>query len=142
MDKNKSLEQLENNYWGDADKNASKLVKRCHTLRKKPLEDLDVEDIRLLIKQNIGLKYLIPLAVDALENSPFVEGDFYEGDLLESVLRSSKDFWNDHPDLHNKLESIFVDNEWRLRNELDVTNDIRDGLIDAFHKFKESQITA
>ena len=54
-----TIEKLESDYRGDSDEYYSGLVKTCHTLRKKPLKDFTVEDLRIMIGQNIGLKYLI-----------------------------------------------------------------------------------
>ena len=138
MDLDKNLEQLENSYWGDADEAASRLIKRSHKLRKKKLKDLSVEDLRLLIRQNIGLEYLIPLAIDTLRDTPFAEGDLYEGDLLESVLKSDKDYWKRHSALQNEVESIFLNSKQQLKYELDVTNEIKEGLINSFAEFQRS----
>ena len=45
----------------------------------------------------MGLKYLIPTVLEILYINIFIEGDFYEGDLLQSVLNINADFWNDNP---------------------------------------------
>ena len=67
MDTTKTLEELEGNSWGEPDF-ASHVVVRCHELRRVPLGDLTPEDLRLLIGQDVGLEYLIPLALDLLED--------------------------------------------------------------------------
>lgn len=136
-DLDKNLEQLENSFWGDANDTASRLVKKSHELRKKKLKDFSVEDLRLLIRQNISLEYLIPLAIDILRNNPFAEGDFYEGDLLESVLRSDKNFWRQHLNLRNEVESIFLTNKYQLEHSLDVTDEIKEDLIRSFAEFQK-----
>ena len=46
-----------------------------------------------MIRQSIGLKFLIPFAIDVLEKNPFVSGDHYFGDLLCAVLSVEKKFW-------------------------------------------------
>jgi len=81
-----SLEQLEKDAWPEPDYN-SYLVATCHKLRKKRLSDFGVEDLRIMIGQSIGLKYLLPKAIETLRQNPFSEGDFYEGDLLIAVVR-------------------------------------------------------
>ena len=44
----------------------SSLVKNCYRLRRVPLKHFRIEDLRLMIGQEIGLKYLLPIAlVDA-----------------------------------------------------------------------------
>ena len=40
-----------------------------------------------MIGQQIGLPYLMPLALELLRTDPFTAGDFYEGDLLAIMLR-------------------------------------------------------
>ena len=39
-----------------------------------------------MIGQGIGLKHLLPMAVEELKKNPLAEGDYYEGDLLIQVL--------------------------------------------------------
>lgn len=85
-----SLEQLEKDVWPEPDYN-SHLVTTCHKLRKKRLSDFSVEDLRIMIGQGIGLKFLLPKAVDILEENPFAEGDFYAGDLLLAVAKSPEE---------------------------------------------------
>ena len=87
-----SVEELENSFWGDPEYN-SHLVVSCHRLRKVPLKNLDAENLRMLIGQKIGLKYLVPLAIDFLEKDPFCSGDFYNGALLAVVLSIENDYW-------------------------------------------------
>ncbi|WP_370027602.1 contact-dependent growth inhibition system immunity protein [Planotetraspora sp. GP83] len=50
-----------------------------HRLRTpgKPLADLTIEDLRLLIGQRIGLPCLVPIAVEWLDHDPMAEGDMY-----------------------------------------------------------------
>ena len=61
----KTLENLEKDYW-DNPSYDSHLVKRCHELRKIPLDSFTTEDLRIMIGQQIGLDYLIPLALETL----------------------------------------------------------------------------
>ena len=53
-----SLEQLENDFWVEPEFD-SYVITACNEARKKPLGELSLEDIRLLIGQKIGLKYLL-----------------------------------------------------------------------------------
>ncbi|MBT8456786.1 MAG: hypothetical protein HKO95_00710 [Rhodobacteraceae bacterium] len=57
-----TLEYLEKDVWPDPDYD-SHLVATCHRLRKKRLGEFEVEDLRIMIGQGIGLKYLLPKAV-------------------------------------------------------------------------------
>lgn len=49
-DLNKTLDELEGETWGEPEFNSS-LVIRCDELRRKPLKDFSVEDLRLMIGQ-------------------------------------------------------------------------------------------
>lgn len=131
-----TLEQLENDYWGDPPKNSSSLVRTCHELRKKKIIELEEEDLRVLINQNIGLPYLIPIAINRLKENPFIEASYYEGDLLKSVLSSDSQFWKSNSSLKEDVTNILKENESRL-NELDTTEEIRDELKGLFKKFAE-----
>lgn len=105
MDRTKSIEELEVDAW-PVSKLDSHVVVESHRLRKVPLQDLSVEDLRLLIGQKIGLEYTIPLAIERLEENPLVAGAMYRGDLLANVIRLPGTFWQSHPDLNNRLVEI------------------------------------
>jgi hypothetical protein len=101
----KTLEELDCEDWGKPEYD-SYLVTTCHRLRRVPLRELEIEDLRILVGQQISLKYLLPSALDRLECDPFAEGDFYPGDLLKSVLEVSVGFWEQHPDLRLRMDRI------------------------------------
>ena len=88
-----TLTQLEHDDWGEPPADAGYLVKTCHALRSKPIKEMTVEDLRILIGQQIGLRFVVPRALDVLEKNPMAQGDFYPGDLLLSVLRIDAEFW-------------------------------------------------
>ena len=101
-----SLDVLDPPAWGAAPKGATGLMRRCHALRSKPIDDLTVEDLRLLIQQQIGLRYLVPIALQRLRQDPLAEGDFYPGDLLAALLRVAGDFWQQRPELNRELRNV------------------------------------
>jgi hypothetical protein len=105
FDRSKSLQELEQQDWGESTYHSS-LVTTCHRLRRKPLNQFTVEDLRILIGQRIGLSFLLPLAVERLEEDPLAEGDFYPGDLLQAVLRAGDTFWAAHPDSFQRVHKI------------------------------------
>ena len=76
ISRSKTLEELENDFWNDPE-NMSHLATECHRLRKVPLADLSIENLRILIGQKIGLKFLVPIALEYLEKDPLSEGDLY-----------------------------------------------------------------
>lgn len=105
FNRNKTLEQLEGEIWGKPPFRTH-LVTTCYTLRKKPLSEFTVEDLRIKIGQNESLPYLIPLAIEVLTENPFAGGDYYNGDLLGSALSVKKDFWREFPHFYTAIEQI------------------------------------
>ncbi len=105
FDRSKSLQQLEGEDWGEPTY-PSHLVCECHRLRRIPLREFTVENLRIMIGQNIGLQYLVPLALERLQTDPYAEGDMYPGDLLVSVLRSDAEFWRRRRELRQQLAEI------------------------------------
>jgi CDI immunity proteins len=82
------------------------LVTTIHRSSRKPLDEFTAEDLRIMIGQNIGLNYLLPLAIEHLEENPLASGDFYRGDLLKNVLSIDLHFWREYPDLWWKVQEI------------------------------------
>jgi len=106
-DRRKSLQDLEGHDWGEP-QYPSYLVRTCHALHRKPLQDFTMEDLRIMIGQNISLDYLVPLALEQLQQDPFASGDFYPGDLLQSVLKIQPEFWQKRPDIRRAVEHIIA----------------------------------
>ena len=118
----KTLENLEKNHWSQPTNN-SHLVTRCHELRKTPLADFTTGDLRIMIGQQIGLNYLVPLALEALTNDLFVEGDFFKGDLLKNVLAISTDFWDNNKNYWVALDRLIKDKRSEIiAHKFDTSN--------------------
>ena len=92
FDRTKTLEQLEGHAWG-APNFPSHVVKECHRIRRKRIADFTNEELRLAISQQMGLTYLLPLAIERLNADPLTAGDYFVGDLLGAVLRVPKNTW-------------------------------------------------
>lgn len=90
---NKSLEELEGEKWPEPAYFSTKLVERVYRLRQQPLNELEADDVRLLLSQNMGLKYMIPMAVKILAEDPFHEALYYPGDLLWALLKVDPQLW-------------------------------------------------
>ena len=106
FDRRKSLQELERCDWGEPSNDDTSLVTRCLRLRRKPLDEITAEDLRLMVGQQISLSILIPLAVERLEAEPLVECRFYPGDLLEAVFRTDEAFWASHPDSCQRIRRL------------------------------------
>jgi hypothetical protein len=133
--RNKTLQELEGEDWGEAPF-PSHLVTTCHALRRKPLRDFTVEDLRIMIGQNIGLNYLIPLAIEQLRRDPLVAGDIYEGDLLVAVLRAESGFWHGHSQLRRAVQEI-VDQLTPIPEHSDLTRVVQKSLQQALLAFQQ-----
>ncbi|WP_328605121.1 contact-dependent growth inhibition system immunity protein [Amycolatopsis sp. NBC_00345] len=92
-----TLEVIEQRSWGDAPADASYLVRTVHRLRRKPIGELEVEDLRILLGQDVGTVVVLPYALTVLEQNPFAEGDYYPGDLLSTVLSLPLECWQGKP---------------------------------------------
>ncbi len=110
FDRSKTLEELENDRWGEP-VYSSHLVTETYRLRTVPLEQFTIENLRIMIGQQRGLRYLVPMALEKLDADPWISGDLYRGDLLQSVLRAPPEFWATRDDLVSGLHSIFSDLE-------------------------------
>lgn len=128
FDKNKSLKELENKIINESVSTTSLTESVCR-LWNIPIKEYSVDDLRLMIGQSIGLKYLLPLAIEKLSENPFVQGDFYPGDLLVSVLSIEKSFWESHPQFYYETAEI-------IAGLPDVLKDIDDSI----QKFEISRI--
>jgi len=71
----------------------SPLIAWINEVIKKPVNTLTDRELRMTIGQQIGLPYLLPIAIDRLSENPFRKADNYYGDLLLSVLDIPPAFW-------------------------------------------------
>ncbi|WP_189021019.1 contact-dependent growth inhibition system immunity protein [Paenibacillus marchantiophytorum] len=109
VDLSMTLEELDGGNWGDPEKGATGLIRKCLALRRKPLKDFTNDDLTRMILQKISLEYLVPTAIERLVDNPLISGDYYRGDLLGSVLRVDLDFWKDNLELQEELNMIILD---------------------------------
>ncbi|GAB3872417.1 contact-dependent growth inhibition system immunity protein [Kibdelosporangium lantanae] len=103
-----SVEQIEDNPWGEPPPGSTRLVESVHRLRRRPVRDLEPEDLRVLISQQVGLDPLVPRVLTQLEVDPLLEGDFYPGDVLVAVLKVPAAYWSAHPDQRTRLERVIA----------------------------------
>ena len=119
----KSLDTLENHYWGDPATAPTNLVKRCIELSKVSVDRFTLGDLRVMIGQKFGLQYLIPLAIEKLQDNIFVDAELYEGDLLENVLKIDTSYWNNNENYWTQLNDFIKDKLQDLKEMgIDTTN--------------------
>src|SRR5215472_7765354 len=96
MTEHRTLDELDPPAWDDAAPGDTGLIKTCHALRRKPLDEFTPADLRVMIGQQIGLSRLVPLALDILDTHPLIDAEYYPGDLLSSVLKVDAAYWEEH----------------------------------------------
>lgn len=101
----KALRELVGPAWADPDY-PSAMVQRIRALGGVPIRDFTNEDLRLVIGQQRGLRYLVPLALERLEHNPLAEGALYRGDLLMALTHADDVFWQEHPEWRVRLRSV------------------------------------
>jgi hypothetical protein len=79
----------------------------------------DDDHLRATIGLGIGLPDLIPKALDRLAADPFLEAEYFPGDLLMTVCRVDDAFWHHMPDLRRRAV-IILDAALERAQELDV----------------------
>ena len=122
----RTLDTVDPPAWGPAPPDGTPLIKRCHELRTKPLRDFTVADLRIMIGQEVALNRLVPLALDRMRD-PLVEGDYYPGDLLASVLRVDAAFWEWSPGLTVEMRKLAEG----VRERMELDRELRE-LIKTF----------
>lgn len=70
-----------------------------------------------MITQQIGLRYLVPMALEKLNENILAEGNLFEGDLLDAVLSVNMDYWKTEPKRFIELGEIIKKNEEMLHVE-------------------------
>ena len=91
-----------------------------------------------MIGQNIGLVYLVPLALNELRKCPLAEGDYYPGDLLNMVLRTDPQTWREHPDWRAEVREIGVIALKRLHETPPDDDVVLKGLTAAWSTFESA----
>jgi hypothetical protein len=112
--KKQTLESLEGIIWPPPNVHAH-LIDAVHRLRKKPIDEFTIEELRIVIGQGEGLQYLIPQAIAMLERDPFAEGDCYPGDLLVAVS-SNKKWLKERPELFSRFQKIVLSLKTKMDN--------------------------
>lgn len=122
--RHKSLESLEQNIGSDlSSEGNSYVIRTCNSLRKKLLKDFTTEDLRIMIGQEIGLSFLIPMALETLRDNLFAEGDMFEGDLLKNVLAIDTKFWDQNKKYWLLLNDLIKERRQEITEmKFDITN--------------------
>ncbi|MEU3557826.1 contact-dependent growth inhibition system immunity protein [Streptomyces fragilis] len=134
VDTARSLEELEGDRWPDPPSGSTSLVHAVHTLRKRPLRALSTEDMGRLIAQGVGLRHLLPRALDHLRAmAPREPGQLWlDDDLLFAVLTRGGELWQDEPEWARHLDEtlrLLPEPVPSLRREVDAFRSAVAGLL-------------
>ena len=142
FDRGRSLQQLDGQDRGEPTFR-SHLVRECRRFRRVPLCNFTAEDLRIAIGQNVGLEYLVPLALERLDDDPFTPGAYYPCDLLVSVLRSDMKFWQRHAKLREPLVTIAERAIGLFPTKPDIASEVvTKAVIRAYSEFMKRQTPA
>jgi hypothetical protein len=106
FDRSKTLVQLKREKFRDASWDFYPFPSGYY-LRHVPLENLDESALWTLIRQAIGLDYLIVLALEKLEIDPLLKSRHSEGDLLSAVLRADALVWKRNPHYRQRVTKLW-----------------------------------
>ncbi|CAN7662876.1 contact-dependent growth inhibition system immunity protein [Rhizobium sp. LjRoot30] len=73
---------------------------------RKPIDQLEPEEIRLLVGQQIFLEPVLPFAMAMLEEDPLADTEYYAGDLLSACIGIDETFWQKHPTVLFRLQEL------------------------------------
>ncbi|CAL9448103.1 contact-dependent growth inhibition system immunity protein [Streptomyces werraensis] len=108
VDPTQSLERLEGQRWPEPPpEDATSLVRAVHELRRRPVGDLRPDELARLITQDVGLPWLLPLAVRILRGTApsQIAGRWYDDDLLYAVVTRKTQVWEQFPELARELKA-------------------------------------
>jgi len=122
----KTLRELDGRIRGTV---RSRLSEEVERLWEIPIGEFEVEDLRLVLLQSLGVPHLLPIAIECLERDPFAEGDLYPGDLLRAVLGIQPDYWDHHRDQYERACAIARTALAGLRDQ-DLTREIQHSITE------------
>ena len=118
---------------------SSSIQLRTYHLYKKDLSEFELDDIRFMIVQKVGLDHLVPIALNFLKENLLTEAYYYEGDLLHSLLLIPKSFWEGNTALYKEALNVLLSNKDQLAT-LNVRYDVDKKLLQAYEQFIVNQL--
>lgn len=142
----KSISELGNWTWTDpvpVKGNSSNVEREYYRVHRIPICDLEWSDISFLIGQEDALEQLVPLAISYLEDDIFVEVEYYNGDLLNSLFRigffgdkkAKPNYWDNHPKERQQLIDLYTEQVKTLKGRKDIYAFIKKDIAKAYEEF-------
>lgn len=113
----KSIQEIENDYWPDQNNYPTGLVERCHNYRKIKIKDLQIHQIITLLIQDIGSDYLMPIVLEKMERNILEEDDFDGSSFIESLDFFSKEIFKRNPQHHKAILDLLERKKAEIENE-------------------------
>jgi len=132
----KTLEELEGNVWPSLTEYPTQMVQKSYELRKIPISELKPGELRLLLTQNIGNEFLVPLAIKLLSENILIEAEYFSGDLLLSVIKSDTSFWKSNSEMLEKMKSMiryYIDD---IKESNEIDEDTKINILGAINRFE------
>jgi hypothetical protein len=142
IDRTMSLSQLIDKTWNE-DNLDTQIVYNIQRLWRLPLKEYTPSDLREMINSNIGIRYLVPLALELLSKQPLLEANFFPGDLLDSVIGIKTEYWLQHSLYKDKIIEISRSALTQLdsiQSHPTLTEMLQKSLISFLSKFNGSKI--
>ncbi|MFF3616533.1 contact-dependent growth inhibition system immunity protein [Streptomyces sp. NPDC002580] len=120
-----SLEELEGLRWPAPPADTTPMVRNVYALRRRPVATLEPHELARLIGQDVGLPWLLPVAVDILRDTApkQTEGGWFDDDLLYAVITRKPEVWATAPELAHELEeavTVLTDVSRHVRQDIDA----------------------
>src|SRR5687768_5284066 len=106
FDRSKSLLQLKREKFRDFSWDFERFPSG-YSLRLVPLGRMTNEHLWILIRQAIGLDYLVLMALERLEKDPLLRAHRTEGDLLSAVLCADALVWKRNPQYRARVTQLW-----------------------------------
>lgn len=114
--KEKSIQELENDFWPDQKEFPSGLIEKCHLYRRIKLKDLQIHQIITLLIQNIGSEYLMPLVLKRMDSDISEEDNFDGSSFLESLEFFSDEIFKINPELQSSTLDLVARKKSEIEN--------------------------
>ncbi|MFD5520365.1 contact-dependent growth inhibition system immunity protein [Streptomyces sp. NPDC127066] len=125
FDRGSSLEELEGVRWPVPPAETTPMVRNVYELRRRPVATLEPHELARLIGQDVGLPWLLPLAVCVLRDTApkQAEGGWFDDDLLCAVITRRPEVWAAAPEPARELRetvALLTDVSRHVRQDIDA----------------------
>ncbi len=114
----KTIEELENEYWPDQKEYPTGLIERCHNYRKIKIKDLQIHQIITLLIQDIGSDYLMPIVLDRIDKNVLEEDDYDGSSFIESFDFFNREIFKRNRSLHLEILSLLERKKEQIENKI------------------------